>query len=82
MRFVPSVVVAVTVVSPAPTAVTFPVIYGYEAGSTASFVLENEGNDTGFVTIALEKGTDSPFEISGDTSIKVAASDKTTVGIA
>lgn len=59
-----------------------PVIYGYEAGSTASFVLENEGNDTGFVTIALEKGTDSPFEISGDTSIKVAASDKTTVGIA
>ena len=59
-----------------------PVIYGYEAGSTASFVLENEGNDTGFVTIALEKGTDSPFEIPGDTSIKVAASDKTTVGIA
>lgn len=59
-----------------------PVIYGYEAGPTASFVLENEGNDTGFVTIALEKGTDSPFEISGDTSIKVAASDKTTVGIA
>ena len=34
------------------------------------------------MTIALEKGTDSPFEISGDTSIKVAASDKTTVGIA
>ena len=59
-----------------------PVIYGYEAGSTASLVLENKGNDTGSVTIQLEKSTDSPFEISGDTSIKVAASDKTTVVVA
>ena len=56
-----------------------PVIYGYEAGSTATLALENKGNDTGLVTIVLEKGTDSPFEISGDTSIKVAPSDKTTV---
>lgn len=59
-----------------------PVIYGYEAGSTASLVLENKGNDTGSVKIQLEKNTDSPFEISGDTSIKVAASDKTTVVVA